>query len=465
MPDEAINNIDLPVALIRNKAKATPCVKTYVLDWLMHLLLLSWVFMLFVDGFANERMGFARIETAYYALFLLLAAIRLAYVSTKKALVGYVLVVMTTVVIGILVTEPSTQRLVDDIRYLVRSLIIGVFSYWLYSTSRWIAYKNIRLLLLTFCVAITGFVFLHYVVGIGGITGASGQLKPIYTSYFKEANVVALVYLISWFHLYATTRNHFFRIFGTLIVLFVSILMSSKALTLMILGLVVFEKAWRFSNHSSVNRLVMRATAGIVVVTGILFLTEMSELMIRMFAEMSPDGARILSRMNSQTLLTVLLSTRDLKAMALLNEVDGSGAATWLFGLGAADMIEGNVLVESDPFDIFKFYGLVGVGLYVVAITVIYWLVIRQKYLRLFAPGFYVFYVGSIFAVLAVASFTGHILTGPGAMLMLGMVFGAVASPRIRNEMLNFWLWHRYRYPCRKKIDRGGVLSGAAGGG
>lgn len=407
-------------------------------DRCIHLLILLWIVVLFIDGYALENTTIDRIETSYYVIILFLLLIRLITVPINRSVISYILIALSTVLIGILLTEPSIQRLVDDLRYLIRSLIVGILVFWFYSTTTCISYHKIRALFIVYWLSITGFVLLHYFFHIGGVTGGAGQLKPIYTSFFKEGNMVAFAYLLAWFHLFATSNSYIIRILGTAVSLFLSSLMSSKALSLMIILLILLKWAYYFSRYSLFNK-YFTFTWLIVLSTSLaLYFSEIINFINYFFMQISPDSDQILYKIDTQDPLTVLFSTRDIKTQILWSEMQNRFLFTWLFGLGATEAINEVTLIEIDPFDIFKFYGLLGILIYAIALLKIGKILYQSSALKIHATDFYIFFMGALISSLVVSSLTGHILTTSGGMILLGMIFGVLASKRLQQDMLQF---------------------------
>jgi len=289
---------------------------------------------------------------------------------------------------------------------------------------------------------------LHYFFHIGGVTGGAGQLKPIYTSFFKEGNMVAFAYLLAWFHIFATNNSYIIRTLITAVSLFLSSLMSSKALSLMIILLILFKLTYYFSKYSSLNKYF--TFAGFILFSSslILYFSEIINFINYFFMQISPDSDQILYKIDTQDPLTVLFSTRDIKTQILWTEMQDRHLLAWLFGLGATEAINEVILIEIDPFDIFKFYGLFGILIYAIALFKIGKIFYGSKALKIHAPDFYIFFMGALISGLVVSSLTGHILTTSGGMILLGMVFGVLTSKQLQQGMLQF----QNRKAIRKQI-------------
>ena len=267
-----------------------------------------------------------------------------------------------------------------------------------------------------------------------------GEIKPEYTSYFREFNVMSFVYLVAWFHLFATGTGKIKRALITVISLVIAALMGSKASLIMIVFLLVTFYVFHFMRRSYGRKLFVQISAVLLTSFFFIFWVDIWKLLLDLFAKISPGGALILSKLRTQDILTVVFSTRNLKALALLDMMQKKGLAEWLFGIGATDTINGNVLIESDPFDVFKVYGLIGiVVLYIVIVLLAWRLVDKQKRLKREAFNSYVFFYGVVVAIVIVPPLTGHIFSSPGGMLFLGLIFGALASEKMRSEMEAFW--------------------------
>lgn len=418
----------------------------YFLDRIIHWLFLFYILVLFIDGYATEKLGINRIETIYYACVISLLSVRFIFIPINRGLLLLLTLFVVVVLAGILITESNANRLFGDLRFLLRSFLIGSLVFWFYSSTKWISYRNINQVYTVYWICITVFILLHVLFGIGGVTRVTGVVKNIFTSYFQEGNVVAFIYMMAWFNLYLMLHGRLIKFALTIVALFVSFLMSSKALTLMMLMLLVLSWIWRFERISFTNKVFIRSLLLFFISFVLLFWSYLAEWVLRLFAEVSPDGAVILSRLNSQDILTVLLSTRDLKIIALLDFMHHYDWITWWFGLGSSELIEGDLLVESDFFDILKFFGIAGLILYVFAAVAIWRLIISQHQLKLYAYNNYLLVRGMFIATIVVSSMTGHILISPGAMIVIGLLFGSIASHKIKREMINYSCYENWRY-------------------
>jgi len=387
-------------------------------DRFLHRYIASLVLVAFLDGFAIEKLGLTKIETVYYIGLLFFLFLRMFFVPLTNTIRIYLLLFFLSILLGVLFTEPQLSRLAGDIKYFLRSILLFSLVLWFYSTTKAVNYNEIQK------------VFFYYWFLVAFLV--------LISSYFRTMNVISFVFLLSWLNVYINNRNLYFRIITIAISLVVALLMSSKAVGLTIIILVFMHWLFYFSAKSVYIKLSLQLLAFVILCAIVLFWQEIARGVLTIFASAVPNGESVLYRMQVNDLLTVLFATRDVQVMQLMEAFSNSSLNTWFFGFGATTEMVFSTLVESDPFDILKFYGIAGFLLCYIPFIINSFFIITTKQLQMRMFAFYVFIVGAILATFIVSTVTGHIITTPTPMVVLGVIFGVWYSPRLRAQIYLF---------------------------
>jgi len=404
-------------------------------DRIIHQYISLLIVVAFIDGFAIEKLGLTRIETFYYSGLVVLLFFRTIFVPLPKIVRNYLLAFFLMIVLGILMTQSELARLVGDVRYFFRSILIFVLVAWFYSTTKVINYKDMNKVFVNYWFVISFLILLHLFTGFGGTHSISGRERGIISSYFRTGNVISFVLLLSWLSIYVNTKKIYLRLTITLISLLVAILLSSKAIGLTIVILVFFYWFLYFDSKSIYLKVVLRLLAVLVIFVMLFFWQNVARGILMFFASFVPSGEAVLYKMEVQNLLTVFVSTRDVQALQLINSLINDGLSAWLFGYGAITDLGFEILVESDPFDILKFYGIWGVLFFYLPMIVETYFISTNDYLKKSYFKVYFFLMSSLLATVIVSTITGHIITTPTPMIPLGIIFGVWHSSRLRAQI------------------------------
>lgn len=407
-------------------------------DRFLHRYIASLVLVAFLDGFAIEKLGLTKIETVYYIGLLFFLFLRMFFVPLTNTIRIYLLLFFLSILLGVLFTEPQLSRLAGDIKYFLRSILLFSLVLWFYSTTKAVNYNEIQKVFFYYWFLVAFLVLLHLMTGFGGVHSPGGRERGIISSYFRTMNVISFVFLLSWLNVYINNRNLYFRIITIAISLVVALLMSSKAVGLTIIILVFMHWLFYFSAKSVYIKLSLQLLAFVILCAIVLFWQEIARGVLTIFASAVPNGESVLYRMQVNDLLTVLFATRDVQVMQLMEAFSNSSLNTWFFGFGATTEMVFSTLVESDPFDILKFYGIAGFLLCYIPFIINSFFIITTKQLQMRMFAFYVFIVGAILATFIVSTVTGHIITTPTPMVVLGVIFGVWYSPRLRAQIYLF---------------------------
>lgn len=409
----------------------------YLLDKTIHLCILLLIVVLFIDGYATEKHITDRIETAYFLCILLILIIRMFFASTKKIILAYLGISLFIILLGIFISGVDSSRLASDVRYFSRSILIGALVFSFYTTSKVIHFRSIKTVFVAYWLLILLFVSLHIFFGIGGVTtGSTENIKSIFTSYFQSGNEVSFIFLLSWYFIFNFTKSNLLKLITTVLTILAAIFMSSKAITVSLFLLLAMSIFMYFERNSVRRKAFIRYLLVLILIFILLFSLELIELLLVTFSNLSPDGNNVLFKLDSSKIITLVLSSRDLKAMEMLEVFSNSEPLVWFFGLGSSELINERTLVESDPFDILKFYGIFGIIFYYAPLFYIAFNIFNKKHLKKAFLNYFSFFAGTIVVTIFTSTATGHILTSPATMLILGLIFGTWFSSSLREEFL-----------------------------
>jgi len=381
------------------------------------------VLVAFIDGFSIQKVGFDRIETGYFLI--LLSALLAWWLTSNMQLpwILYLIVMLACLWLGVLVTSPTATRLMDDTRYFMRSYLLGVMVFFYFQSLRLHANRLTKLYSMQWWL-IAAFVLAHFFLGFGGVASKSGDLRPIYSSFFKEGNVIAFFFVVVWFYHYSRGYSWMRRMWLTAISFFVAGLLSSKAAILCMALLIFFHWLAYFKAASRLNAALANFAVLASLVALIVFFHELMDMFIWMLIYLFPDGAVILHRLSSWDVLTVLTSTRDLRVMELFNDMQAYSVGQILFGIGFNEVLASGKLIESDPFDILQAFGVAGILVFYFPVLSVLWIIKKDRVVRKVDFNYYVFALGTFYATIFVSTATGHILLTPMVMILFGIVFG-----------------------------------------
>ena len=386
----------------------------------------------YIDGYLIERVGFMRFETIYYVLLLSILLIWILTHKISQLWLGYLLLLLAAIWIGVLLNGMDSGRLIEDTRYYLRSYLLGILVFLFFTTIK-ISQKELNFFFWIQWLIIVSAVVVHLLTGFGGTHTGRETLRNIYAGFFKEANVVSFFLVCVWYYLYVYLKGRYtlIRYVITAITLAVVTLMSSKASMVAIF----FLFAYHWLNYFKVKSSFRRVSANMFIILclffSVIFFNQIIEAFLQLLIMVVPDSATIVSRLNTRDVITVLTSTRNLRLLEFFAEMKDYNLSKWLFGIGFKEILEKDKLIESDLFDIMQGFGLVGLIILYVPLILSYIYIIKDIRLRKADFRLWVFIMGIWHVNFFISTATGHVILTPMAVILLGLVFGYWQNTRL----------------------------------
>jgi len=381
-----------------------------------------------LDGWIIDSFGFDRFITGYYILLLLMILLSSLYYYIHPLLVIYFLLVLSFILMGVALNGGDEQRLFNDVRSFMRSVTLGIFTFYFICTLKNSSEHFVYYFFKLHWFGVTLFVLLDFFLGIG-----SGNTHGAY-SYFREVNSLCFLYIISWFYL-ITSKCERKKTVYTILTIIVSLLLTSKALTILVPGLLVFYLYSKFSEKSFLKSVFVNVNLAVLMTLFVFFFSEFLTLLFWFVSNFSADGDELLYWLEKVDILTVLTSTRNLRVEMLLNTVvENWSLLEIFFGKGMLYAISSGYLVESDPFDIFIAFGIFGFFLLWLPVLVMLFVLKRRKWKRSNGADKHLFLLGSTYALIFMSCMTGHVLISPMTMITLGVLVAMIANLKLSNS-------------------------------
>ena len=324
--------------------------------------------ILFLDGYLTEYRYFYRFETIYLNSVLLFMFVLTPF--NKKRYIGVILIFSFAVSLELVRNfQGLNAPFGGDLKLIIRSSIFFFLAFWFGCTLREV---DLRYIAKSLFYLISILVLVHFFFGIGGVIDSRGVMKPIYTSYFQEGNVVAIFYTLSWINTFLYSNGKLKKAIITALALFVLSLMSSKLGVGMLLITMI---GYLFRNspvyYFTELRSLIYAALFSVLVHVVLDPKIISLAAVYMFAFILPDSAKLLHLVDKIDPIAAITSGRSVKVEFFLERLSSNDFGTVMFGSGF-DVIQSNGwYIESDFFDILQSVGVIGVLILIPPMVVI----------------------------------------------------------------------------------------------
>jgi hypothetical protein len=402
------------------------------LTGLIWLLLCLITLVAYIDGFLIERTGFTRFETIYYVTLLFLLLIWVTLNRIPLLWLAYLLILLVTFWCGTLLNGMDTGRFIDDTRYYLRSYLLGILVF-LFFRRTYFDQKSINYFIWLQWFVIVVAVAIHLLLGFGGTHTERGVLRDIYSAFFKEANVVSFFLICLWYYLHCYLYGNFYFIrISVMIVTFITVvLLSSKASMLAMLFLIFYHWITYFKKKSQLRRVVSNLLMFSSITWLIIYFEKFTELLIDLFVIILPDSAQIAYRLNTWDVITVLTSTRNLRILQLFEDIKHFSFSEWLFGIGFNYILEKEKLIESDFFDAFQAFGIIGLFLIYIPWIIALFYIKYDKAIKYSDFRHWVFAMGILYGNLLISTATGHVIMTPMAVILLGIILGRFVNSRM----------------------------------
>ena len=386
------------------------------------------VFMLYnllIIQVISNVIEFERLQTIFYIVLMSLFFFRIYIVKINKKLILYILLFITIILLGSLFTDISKERVTTDIRYLFRSVLLGIFSFYFFYSYKY-SENKLKIFFKIIWFSVTFFVLLQFFFDLGRATH-----KVTYISYFNEINALSFIYVVSWFSLFLSGSKSVTNVLVTIITFIIGLLLGSKASVLMIIFLLVFYFISIQKKKSSKTRLVINLLLFSSFIISIFFFNTIIDLFFEIIFLSSPEGAAMIHKTERYdlSLVTALLSTRDLRILNLLHHMEYNFSIQEIFfGIGMSnDLLP---MIESDFFDILQAFGVFGIMLYFIPLGMLFFYLKSNNILYYSYHNNYIFSLGVFYIAIIMSTLTGHIFISPSAMIIFGAVFGYMFSIR-----------------------------------
>lgn len=386
----------------------------------------------YIDGYLIERVGFTRLETIYYVFLLIVLLVWVILNRVSIFWSGYLLILLVALWSGVLLNGMDTGRFIDDTRYYLRSYLLGILVFLFFSKTYFIQKSFNRFMWIQWFVIVIA-VAIHLLFGFGGTHSGRGVLRDIYSAFFKEANVVSFFLVCIWYYLYCFLYGNFFclRFVITGVTLITTILLSSKAALLAMFFLIFYHGITYFKKKSQLRRILFNMVIFGSLICLILFFERFIEMLIDLFVIILPDSAKIAYRLTTWDVLTVLTSTRNLRILQFFQDIKHFSLSEWLFGIGFHDILEKEKLIESDFFDAFQAFGIIGLTLLYLPWIMAFIFLKYDKIVKLYEFKHWVYIMGIFYVNILVSTATGHVIMTPMAVILLGITFGRFINVRL----------------------------------
>lgn len=380
--------------------------------------------ILFLDGYLTEFRYFYRLETIYLNSVLLFMFVLTPF-NIKRYF--FIILIFSFAVSFELVRglQGLNAPFGGDLKLTMRSSVFFILAFWFGSTLR---EADLRYISQSLFYLVSILILLHLFFGVGGVINARGVMKPIYTSYFQEGNVVAIFYTLAWINTFLYSNRKWKKAVLSVLALFVLSLMSSKlGAGMLLITLIVYQFRNSPMYHFIKMRLIIYAALFLVLLFVILDPSIIILAAVNVFVFILPDSAKFLHLVEKIDPIVAITSGRSVKLEHFFDRLWSSDFGTVMFGSGFDVILRNGWYIESDFFDIFQFVGLIGFLIFVTPIvTILFDRVEKFEISNRLSFGKSTL----VFILFFSAIMSGHSFISPAVLMVFGVAIGVFRACR-----------------------------------